>query len=289
MTTIHKTSNTARAFMPEDYGELLITTAQDLSTVLQTTTVTHSEGNRYHIPIVQEDAAAAWYEEGADIDITKATLSEEVVTPAKLAGLAKISNELVADSDPAAAQIIGQSLARSLAVKIDEAFFSTDQGTGNAPKGIGALADSAVTTVAAGSKWSNIDPFIEAIFKVAAAHAKITAFIANPEDAETLAKLKRETGSNEPLLAPDANSATRRSISGVDLHTAAAVPKGIVYGIDKSRVVTVMRKGTEVTFDSSAFFASDSAAVRAICRIGFGYAHPKSIARIKLTGATAHQ
>lgn len=278
----NSTLNTAAAFLPEDYGNLLIATASKMSVALETTTVVTTTSTEFRIPLVTDEAGADWYAEQAEIAIDDATLGEETVRPRKVAGFTPLSNELVNDSSPSAAIVIGDSIARSIATKIDAALFGNAPGTGVPPKGIGAFADGAVSLVTAPAAWANVDPFIEAIFKVDTAGGNITAFVANPADAETLAKLKKETGSNEPLLAPDANSSTRRSLAGVELHTSAAVPAGTIYGYDKTRLFTVVRDDVSVEMDRSVLFRSDSTAIRAVARIGFGYTHPKSIARIKL-------
>lgn len=276
------TTGTPGAFLPEDFGTLLIATASKQSVALQTTNVVSTDSTEFRIPIVTGDPTAGWYTEGAEIDLDDPDLSEEVVRPRKVAGLAKISNELAGDSNPAAAQVVGQSIARSIAIKIDEALFGTNNGTGTPPKGLGAITDPQLTAITAGTTWTNIDPFVEAQFKVDAQGGSLTAFIANPSDAETLAKLKRETGSNEPLLAPDAATATRRTIAGTLLYTSIAVPAGTIYGLDQSRVFTVLRNNVAVETDRSAYFSADSTAIRAIARVGFGYPHSKTIARIKL-------
>lgn len=86
-----------------------------------------------------------------------------------------------------------------------------------------------------------------------------------------------------PLLAPDANSATRRSLAGVPLRTSPAVLRRTIYGYDSSRVFTVLREGASVEVDRSVYFTSDSVGVRGTARVAFGYPQPKAIARIKLT------
>ncbi len=291
---INTTTSTAAAFLPEDYGQLLIATASKQSVALQVTNVVTTDSTEFRIPLVAEEVDAGWYAEGADLVLDDATLAEEVVRPRKVAGFSKLSNELASDSSPAASQVIGNSIARSIATKIDGALFGFETGAGVPPKGIGAILDGSLSLVAAGAAWANIDPFIEAQFDVATAGGEVTAYIANPADAETLAKLKRGTGSNEPLLAPDANSATRRSIAGVELYVSSAVPAGTVYAIDGNRLFTVMRNDVTVEMDRSVFFGSDSTGVRAVARVAFGFAHPKSIARIVLDApdwktATAHK
>lgn len=274
-----------KSFLPDDFGTLLIATASKQSVALQVTNVINTRSNEFRIPLITGEASSNWYAENADITLSDPTAGEEVIRPRKTAGLTKISREAADDSSPAAAQVIGSSLARSIATGIDAALFGTASGTGVPPKGLGAFADSAVTLIEAPTAWANVDPFIEAIFQIEALNASLTAFIANPADAEELAKLKKLSGSNEPLLAPDATSPTTRRLAGLPLYTSAAVPAGTIYGLDSSRVFTVIREDVTVEADRSVYFGSDSVAVRGIARVGFGYPHAKSIARIKLAAA----
>lgn len=277
------TTMTPAAFLPDEFGSLLVTTASKMSIAMQTTTVVNTRSTEFRIPIISSEIGASWYGEKDEITITDPGLAEEVVRPRKVAGLSKISNELANDSNPASAQVIGDSLGRTIATNIDAALYGNADGAGNPPKGLGAFTNAQVTLVAAPAAWANVDPFTEAVYKLDAIGATLAAFIANPADAEALAKLKRETGSNEPLLAPDANSATRHSLAGVPLYTSPAVPVGTIYGYDPSRVFTVLREGASVEVDRSVFFTSDSVGVRGTARVAFGYPHPKSIARITLT------
>ena len=82
-----------------------------------------------------QDPAAAWTQEGAEINVSDAVLDEITVTPKKLAGLVVVSNELAADSSPAALGVVGQGLVRDLRRKIDAAYFTAT--TLNGPSGLG--------------------------------------------------------------------------------------------------------------------------------------------------------
>jgi HK97 family phage major capsid protein len=62
--------------------------------------------------------------EGAEITPSDPTLQELVVTPPKVAGLTIVSREMADDSDPAAAQVVGDGLARDIARRIDQAAFA---------------------------------------------------------------------------------------------------------------------------------------------------------------------
>lgn len=276
---------TPSAFLPNGFGQLLIATALPMSVAMSSTNVVRTNNSTFHIPVITEDVNASWVAELAEIAESDATLDEAIAKPRKIAALTKLSNELVNDSSPAASQVVGESIARDLARKIDETFLSTNDGLGVPPKGLGAFKDTEITTITAGTKWENADPFTNAMFAAETIGATLNTFIANPADALTLPTLERETGSNEPLLAVDATEGATRRISGVALKTSPFVPAGTIYGLDSTRVFTVVREDVTVRADESVFFTSDATALRGIARVDFAYPHAKSIVRIKLAAA----
>jgi len=274
------TASFAGAFLPDDFGDLLIATASRESVALQTTTVVATDRTEFRIPVVTAEPATGWYTENEEISPTDPGTDEEVVRPRKVAALTRVSNELASDSTPEASQVVGDSIGRSIATAIDAALYGDNDGTGVPPKGLGALDDEDLTLVELLADWENADPFIEAVFRVAAAGGKLTAFIANPTDAEALAKLKQEDGSNVPLLQPDVTQAGRRTLSGVPLYVSAAVDEGTIWGYDRARIFTVLNKSPKVETSDQVYFTSDGVAVRGIARVAFGYPHLATIAKI---------
>jgi len=266
----------APGFTPDDYGALIIQPVTAASVALSTTTVVTTSSTVFHVPIVTADPTAAWVAEGGEIGADDATLDEEKVTPSKVAGLTIISRELATDSSPAAAQVVGDGLARDIARQVDTAFYGTT--TANGPGGLGGV--TGVSTVDSGGSFANLDPFAEAISKAETEGATLTAFVANPTDALTLAKLKDESGSNRPLLGTDPTAPTRRTILGIPLVTSPAVAEDTIWAYDRTRIVTVMRDDVTLDVDRSAYFTTDRIGIRATMRIGFGYPHPASIVRI---------
>ncbi|QKW05576.1 phage major capsid protein [Streptomyces sp. NA04227] len=269
----------AEGITPDQYAALLIQPVQGESVAFQVATQITTEATRTHLPIVQEDTGAAWTREGDEIPVEDATLGEEIVTPAKVAGLTVVSSELAEDSNPQAQQIVGDGLARSIARQVDAAFFGRLPDP--APRGLEAV--QGVTTVTAGKKWANLDPFLEAIAQAETVGATLTSFTAHPTDALALATLKEQTGSNRPLLGSDPTAPTRRVIAGVPLHVSSAVTPGTVWGLPKDRVFVVLRRDVKVDVSAEPFFTSDQVAVRGTCRIGFGHPHPAAITRVTLT------
>jgi HK97 family phage major capsid protein len=274
---------------PEQVGELVIRPIQQASVAMQVTTVAQTSSPVFRIPIVDTDASAAWVPEGNDIVTNDAVVDEEQVTPLKVAALVKISTELAEDSSPEAAGLVQDSLARSVARKIDAAFFANT--TPNGPNGL--LSLTGVQNVAAGS-FANFDFATSAKTLLRKVGSAATSFIASADTVGTLSTIKSFTGtitSNEPLLSAteaDVTQATPETILGVPLVAVAdgtALADNIVWALDRRKVFCVFRRN--VTFDISPhfFFGSDSIAVKVTCRVGFGYPQHTAIVKVTASGS----
>lgn len=274
MTNLSSTA--ASILRPEQVNDLIIQPLTEQSVAMRVSNIVYTSSSEYRIPVLEGDPAADWTAEGADITPDDADFDEVLVTPKKAAALTIVSNELAADSTPAATGVLGQRLVQSLVRKVDAAFFGST--VANGPNGIGSISP---TTVYAGGDWTDSDVFLEAVAAVETLGQKIDTFVAHPDDALALARIKKLTsGSNEPLLAADATLPAGRQIAGVPLVVSADVPAGVVYGIPKATTFTVIREDASVQIDSSAYFASDRTAVRATIRVGFGFAYPASIVAV---------
>lgn len=271
------TTTDAAILRPEDVGALVVQPVMTGSVAMQVATVVTTNSTSYRIPTITADATAAWYAEGGAITPSDATTNEVDVIPKKVAGITVISRELANDSTPAAAQMIGEGLARDIATRIDAAFF--DNTTVNGPDGL--LSITCTDIDQGGASIANLDVFAEAIAEAEALGATVTSFVGHPDDCLAMAKLKKLTAnSNEPLLTSDPTMPTRKMIFGVPLIPCSAVAAGTFWAVPKSRVFVVVREGTTLDVDRSAYFASDSVGVRAVMRVGFGFPHEAAVGRI---------
>ncbi|MGD7707248.1 phage major capsid protein [Microlunatus sp. Y2014] len=261
---------------PEQVGPLLVQPVEDESVAVQASTSVHTDSHDYRIPMVLADPTAGWVAEGSEIPATDADLDEELVTPAKLAGLTIISRELSEDTNPEAAATVGAGLARDIARKLDAAFFGSKGADVVQPAGLEDLLG--VSTVS--GAFTNTDPFSEAVAAAEQVGATVSSFVTDPATALTLAKVKRATGSNEPLLGTDAMSPTRRTVLGLPLLVSPAVTVGTVWALPKARVFVVIRSDARIDVNPSVYFTSDRVAVRATMRVGFGFAHPAAVVKI---------
>ncbi len=269
------------AFLPTEYGALIVNGVTEGSVAIRSgVNVITTSSERLRVPVVLADPNAAWVPEGFDIPISDPQLGEVDVFPTKLAGLTIISRELADDSNPAAAQVIGESLSRDLSRKLDDAFYGAQPPP--APEGLAALAG--VADVAAGA-YDDLDAFAEGMTAVEANGGMVSAWTMAPQTWLALSRLKQAAGSNMPLLAADPTAATGRSIFGAPAFVTPSVAPNVVYGYDGRRCLVVMREESRVEVDISRYFESDRVAVRGIMRVGFAFPDPGSVTRLTFTPA----
>jgi HK97 family phage major capsid protein len=273
---MYTTTSTVNALLPDQSGALVVQPALDASVFAMVATTVTTGSTEYRIPIVSADPTASWVAEGAEITPSDPTLQELTVTPPKIAGLTVISRELADDSSPAAAQVVGDGLARDIARRIDQAAFAGLASP--APAGLSTL--SGVQTYVNAGAFGNLDFAAQAISKAETVGATVTAFVTSPATALALATIKQGTGSNQPVLGMDATSATSRQILGVPLHVSPYVAANTLWAVDASRVWLVVRDDATVEADRSVFFTSDRVAVKATMRAGFGFVHPQSVVKV---------
>lgn len=281
MTLLTNTGSGASILTPEQVQTLVVEPLARAAVAMQISNIVMTDTNTTRFPIVVSDAASGWTAEGAEITVSDPDLDELEVTPKKLAALVVVSNELLADSNPSAATVVGDSIVRDLAQKLDRAFFGAS--VMNGPGGLDGLAG--VQRVDAGS-ITNLDPFAAALSKLEVVDASLDrAFVAHPNTLLALSELKIGSSYNLPLLGPDAASPTKRSILGTPIYWSPYVEEGLVWLVARSKSFVVMRNDTSVVTDTSAFFSSDRTAIRATMRVSFGWPHEAAVVRIGTGGS----
>lgn len=274
---------------PEVVYSLVVQPTQAASVAYQTATTVPITSTSLRVPRIESDVQAKFTAEGAEIDTSDAVVSEIDCVPTKLAALTRISNELASDSSPFAAEVVGQSIARSMSRVVDQAWFAA--ATTNGPAGLESLVGHGAQTVTVTGSLVDLDPFLEAQSLIEQAGGVCTSFAADARTVLALSKLRKFTGdseSNEPLLsAGDATQPTRRVIAGVPIFPviAGVIPVGQVWAVDKSKVLLVERAGATLEVDRSVGFTSDSLYVRSTLRVGMAYPHPASVVRIVSGGS----
>lgn len=245
-----------------------------------------------NVPRLISDAAASWVAEGATIAETDPDLDEVVATPRKLAVLTSASNELFEDSNPDLANMLGASIARSMALKLDLGFF---QGSGTAPEIRGLRNASGIQTISAGTNGgpTTIDMIADALGALNAVNAgKRRAIFMHPRTWTSYTKIKEISGSNRPVLLSDQmpGMAPQPMIYSTPVYPssqlAANETQGTgtalssIYVVDLDSTVVVRRRDLTVMRDSSFKFNSDQTVIRATSRFDLVLAHPEGVVRV---------
>lgn len=278
---LYTSTSGASGITPDDYASLLIEPVERESIALdkRVSQRFNTSAVTTHLPVLRADVQAAFLAEGAEISPSDPGLDDVEVTPKKVAGLTIISTEMAESSDPGAATLVGDSLGRSIASKIDQALFAGLASP--APAGLSTL--TGMSAVDAGADWANLDFASEALVTAEEHGATLTSFVANPATALKLLQLKDEANSNRPLLGVDPTTPTVRTIQGIPLVISQFVPDDVVYGMPADRVISVIARDVRVDVDPSAFFTSDRIGVRGTMRVAFGFPSPVSIQKITLS------
>lgn len=269
-------SSIADTWTPADYGELLNKAIQAKSTALQATTLFVTDRVKVNFPLWVSDPAVNWLAELEEIVPSDATTGEVSCTPYKIGGIQTVSNESTEDTDPDIADQVAQGIANQIATGLDIAFLGDGSTGGAAAKTPDGLLSTAYQTIDTGASVANLDAFIAAIFKAQSVGARIDHWVMSPATAEALSKLKKASGSNEPLLELVQDG---MQVAGIPVLTNPNVDAATVaWGIDSTRTKTVQRKGTEVKrFDVPR---SDAIDIRGIARFGFAFLHPQANVRL---------
>ena len=271
-------SNLTQAWTPEAYGQLVDTVLAAKSVAFQSGTIVQTANESIRFPKLTADPATGWVAENTTIPLTDPTTDELVITPKKVAGRTQISNEAAADTTPAVADQVGNSLARSIAKKVDAAFFGNT--VANGPSGLLSVSGVSVVDTGPVSTIINLDVFHQAKANALAAGATITVWLLAPDVALQLSKAKQGTASNVGLL--DANGVSDGvTLAGVPVIVSADIPAGNAWGLDGTQVFVVQRTGTTVVRSADAAFAEDAVQVRATARVAFGFANGPGIVRLR--------
>lgn len=263
-----------QAWTPEQYGALIDTVIAAKSIAFKASTVVQTDKEKSRFPMLTADPATGWYAENTSIALTDPNTNELIVVPSKVGGRTQISNEAAQDTTPGVAEQTGNSLARSIAKKIDAAFFANT--TTNGPNGLLSLAG--INTVDTSAfPLTSLDAFHEAKYAALADGANLTHFILAPDVALALSKAKQATGWNTGLLDNVGDGIT---LAGVPVLVSVDVAAGNAWGVDASQIFLAQRTGTTVVMSQDAAFDMDAVQVRATARVSWGFANPAGVVRI---------
>lgn len=224
--------------------------------------------------------AAGWVAELAtkieSTSLSKSTVSASVFTAA---GLATISNQLLADSNPAVDRLVTADLAKRL-VALEETAFIAGSGTGQ-PLGLlntPGLQAVGLTSVEVTDDGGMLDAVLDAIAAVQTQHGEPTAIVMHPRTWTRILKAKDAQGTY--LVGPDSVQSSRtttKSLFGYRVVTSNRVPTNLGTGTNESRIIVgdfsealiLDRQGITVDESPHVYFTSNQTVFRAEQRVGF--------------------
>jgi HK97 family phage major capsid protein len=266
-------ANVPDSIKPDQYHDLILLGLQSESIAAASgVAVVNTTAATLHIPRVTADTTAVWANEGEDLIVPNPTLDEIASTPKKVGGVIKVSRELAQDSSPAATKLVGDSLTRSIAVALDKAFFTNAGAQVKAPVGLPGVTGFIPVSGSA----TSLDAFTEAQVKASGARGSLTAWYMNAATYLRFAGVRKATGSNEGLLE------TAFSISGLPVHITEDLANDVVYGLDTTQALLVIRDRAKVEVSDQAYFSTDEVAVKVTMRVDFAFPSAKAVAKLTI-------
>ena len=285
--------NAGRNFAPPGFADFFFDRLAAQAVGLQIARVVRTDRRELNVPRLTADAGAKWANEGDDLTTTDPASDTVTATPRKLAALVTVSNEVRDDSEPAILQMLGESIARSIALTLDRGIF---EGSGTAPEIRGLKNTSGIGSVSMGANGAtptNLDPFAQALELLDTANAGPRRFmVMHPRTWGTLARIKETTGSAKPVLVSEAGptGAITRSLYDIPVLLTSqlsitetqgtATNSSSAYVVDADQLVLVIRNDLQIETDASVSFRTDQSVVRGIARADFVVANPAGVVRI---------
>lgn len=210
--------------------------------------------------------------------MTLATVTASVFTAA---GLATVSNQLLADSNPAIDGLVTADLAKRL-VALEEAAFLNGTGTGQ-PLGILNTPGIGATPLTATTELALLDAILDSIAAVETNHGAPTAILMHPRTWTRILKSKDAQGAYyiDPTGGvQDPRTGLRgpvKSLWGYRVITSNRMPTNLGTGTNESRVIVgdfsecliLDRQGITVDESAHVYFTTNQTVFRAEQRVGF--------------------
>lgn len=202
-------------------------------------------------------------------------------------GLVKVSNGLLADSSPAAEQVVRARLASVLGTKETTAFI---QGTGGvSPLGIINMPAVQVQDAVAGSTLS-FDDVVSLLGVVQNAESDVTGWLTTPGVVNLLRKIKDpETGRyiwQESLTAKDLGTlfGRRVAVTTAAKDATTATTQYLIAANWEEEFVIGDRQSLEFALSSDRAFEKNQTWIRAIARHDCAFLHEEACAVLPVTG-----
>lgn len=257
--------------------------------------------------------AAAWTAELATkFEETAMTIKSITASVFTAAGLATISNQLLADSNPAIDQLVTTDLAKRL-VALEEISFLTGSGEGqplgilNTPE-VNTISNTSATLDDPAKAGGLLDKILEAIAQVQLEWGQPSAIVMHPRTWTRVIKSRDTAGhytisprnnygaGYDPATPRTFVNGPEQTLFGVPVVLSNRIPTNLGTGTNESRVIVgdfkealiLDRQGITIDESSHVYFTANATVFRAECRVGFTAGRsPKAFTVIGGTGLAA--
>lgn len=225
---------------------------------------------------------AGWVAElAAKPESTGMTLASVTASVFTAAGLATISNQLLADSNPAVDALVTADLAKRL-VALEETAFIAGTGTGQ-PLGILNTPGIGATSLTVTTIPELLAAILDAIAAVETSHGAPSAILLHPRTWTRILKAQDAQGAYyiDPTGGPqDPRTGQRgpvKSLWGYQVITTNRMPTNLGGGTNESRIIVgdfrealiLDRQGITVDESEHVYFTTNQTVFRAEQRVGF--------------------
>jgi HK97 family phage major capsid protein len=227
-------------------------------------------GSSLTIPRLTVDAdAAAWLDPGEEFPTDDVQGDSVTLSPKKLGIVTGIDVEAIEDADVATLDVIGDSLARAIATKLDARIFSTAA----ADKGPAGLLGTFSTL----AKAVSVTAILEAVATVQSRGGVPNTIWVNPADYVALRLEPVESGGKLPLLGVDASAVGNKTVDGIAIRMCPALAAGKAVVGEARQIIVGIGRQISVAASSEARFTSDVVLVKASIRAYFKVNDPQGI------------
>jgi HK97 family phage major capsid protein len=235
-----------------------------------------------HVPRFTSAATAGWYAELVEIAEGAPTGDDIKLVMHKVATLAKLSNEVVADATPGSVNAIGDQMVAAVALEVDRAIFVGGGAAVQQPTGIlGQITQGEIGPVA------SYDTIVKAKGQVAQWGGIPDSLYLNPADWNALELLKDTTG--RPLVQPDVAQGAAPQFAGLGVYPTPALAAATAIVAQADEIVVGVRNDPTVALSSEALFTADGTAARVVARMDSALNDSRGLCKITATIAAAEQ
>ena len=209
---------------PVEYDAQLTAKIQTLSAIRQVSKIMNCGSFQRNIAVEATQMVAGWTAEATAPSESSPTYTAVTLTPKRLAGLLKVSNELIEDSNARSfnmQSIIAEQAARILA-ETEELGFLVGTGASNQPVGI--TTDAALTTSASTITGPTTLQIITWVYSLARQYRKDAVILINDNTASLIRQLPNITSGLTNLLWVNSTDQSEPDrLMGIPVHITAGL------------------------------------------------------------------